>query len=271
MFQKCFAPNRERIVSSGGDNAEDEPSEGAAVVVGNKGESYHSRDERSRCEHSRARQRELKFELKLKSYVITMAPLRAQIGWDVKENYLEEALLKSGRIQGQELMAKSTLAAKGIGQGTTSPPEAKRKATWKFATPPSKEEDNKAASVVAAKEGTSTNLITSLGPRATILKSSTTTKKFLENVIPPFDKEEAASLEGEITQAYKFASDLEGQMAELKVQEQQTAEELTKARDNREAIVEKLAKLEVVVAELRNNEARSKRLAIEEFQSSNDF
>ncbi|GFY91569.1 hypothetical protein Acr_07g0017650 [Actinidia rufa] len=186
---------------------------------------------------------------------------------------------------------KSTSDAKG--KGTTSPPEAKKKAMWKFITPPNKEDD-KAVSIVAVGRGTSANPVAPFGPKATMLRSSAMAEKLLESVIPPFDKEKlwsdlsspvvvakkrdkvtlqqgwAASLEGEMDLAQNLAMELDKQLAEFKVQEQQNAEELTKAKDDREAIVEKLAKLEVVVTKLRSNEPHSKRLAIEEFKSLDD-
>ena len=74
-----------------------------------------------------------------------------------------------------------------------------------------------------------------------------------------------------MTQAQQFASDLEGQVAELKVQNQQATKELAKANDERDATTDKLAKLEVLVAELRDRETRSKKLAVQEFKSSDDF
>ena len=60
-------------------------------------------------------------------------------------------------------------------------------------------------------------------------------------------------------------------MAELKVQNQQATKELAKARNERDAAANQLVKLEMLVAELRNKEARSKKLAVEEFKSSEDF
>ncbi|XP_057490042.1 uncharacterized protein LOC130776032 isoform X1 [Actinidia eriantha] len=209
---------------------------------------------------------------------------------------------------------KGKSASDSKGKGTMFPPEAKKKATGEIVTPPSKE-DNKAAGVMVARDGTSANPIAALGPRATMLRSSATTEKILESAIPPFDKKEmekldldqvvskffhiigqavvvgsslasrgrelrdevtlqqgrAASLEGKMARAQKFADDLEGRMDELKVREQQVTEELSKVKDDREAIAEKLVKLEMVVVELRSKEAHSKKLAIEEFKSSDDF
>ena len=60
-------------------------------------------------------------------------------------------------------------------------------------------------------------------------------------------------------------------MTELKVQNQQAAKESAKAKEERDAFADKLAKLEVMVAELRNREAYSKKLAVEEFKSLEDF
>ena len=60
-------------------------------------------------------------------------------------------------------------------------------------------------------------------------------------------------------------------MAELKVPNQQAAEELAKAKDEQDATADKLAKLKVLVAKLRDRETCSKKLAIEKFKSSDDF
>ena len=60
-------------------------------------------------------------------------------------------------------------------------------------------------------------------------------------------------------------------MVELKVQNRQAAEKLAKAKDERDATADKLAKLEMLVVELRNRVARSKLLVVEEFKSSDDF
>ena len=46
----------------------------------------------------------------------------------------------------------------------------------------------------------------------------------------------AASLKGEKARAKKFAGDLEGKMAELKVQNQQATEELAKAKGEWDAV-----------------------------------
>ncbi|GFZ03438.1 hypothetical protein Acr_16g0000620 [Actinidia rufa] len=48
-FRKCFGLNRRNMASSDGDNAEDKPVEGATLVVGDVGESHHSRDEHARA------------------------------------------------------------------------------------------------------------------------------------------------------------------------------------------------------------------------------
>ena len=70
-----------------------------------------------------------------------------------------------------------------------------------------------------------------------------------------------ASLEGEMARAQKLANDLEGQLATARVREQQAAEELRKVTRDRD----------VMVVRLKKQMAHAKKLAIEEFKSSNDF
>ena len=60
-------------------------------------------------------------------------------------------------------------------------------------------------------------------------------------------------------------------MAKLKVQNRQAVEELDKAKDERDAIADKLVKLEMLVTELRDRDAHSKKLAVEEFKFSDNF
>ena len=74
-----------------------------------------------------------------------------------------------------------------------------------------------------------------------------------------------------MARAQEYAGNLEGQLAELKVQNQQVAVDLAKAKDERDASVDKLMKLKAKVTELWRNEALAKRKVIEEFKASDDF
>ncbi|PSS07756.1 DNA double-strand break repair Rad50 ATPase [Actinidia chinensis var. chinensis] len=120
------------------------------------------------------------------------------------------------------------------GKGPTLPLATQKKAMQKVAKPSSKEA-GRTTSVVAI-EDTSINPIVALGPKVTILRSN-----------------------------------LDGQVAQLRVQNQQAFKELAKVKDEQDVTADKLGKMELLVAELRDREARSKKLDVEEFKSSNEF
>lgn len=64
-----------------------------------------------------------------------------------------------------------------------------------------------------------------------------------------------------------MATELEGQLAEVRVREQQAIDELTKTKDDWDATIDRLGKSEILVAELRQRVAHSKKLAVEDFKS----
>ena len=70
--------------------------------------------------------------------------------------------------------------------------------------------------------------------------------------------------EAELKKKSEDMAKLEEVVAELKVQNQQFT-------DKRKTPADKLAKLDMLITELRDREARSKMLAIAEFKSSSDF
>ena len=63
------------------------------------------------------------------------------------------------------------------------------------------------------------------------------------------------------------SANLEGQVAQLNVQNQLASNELAKVKEERDAIVDKSTKLELSNANLRDREAHSKKLAVEDFKS----
>ena len=71
--------------------------------------------------------------------------------------------------------------------------------------------------------------------------------------------------------AQQLATELEGQLTEACVQEQQAIDELTKIKDDRDATADMLAKSKIFVVDLRQNVAHSKKLAMDEFKSSDEF
>ncbi|GFS34366.1 hypothetical protein Acr_00g0033590 [Actinidia rufa] len=246
-----------RMAYNGRDNAEDKSVDGTVVVAGD--------------------------EVSLITLEMNAFELRL-LGGKVRDPILglepfSSSSSSSSKLDGwPDLRLPSELRSDGQGNHVTH--RSQKKAMWKFVEPPSKEV-NKAASKVVVGEGTSAKPIAALGPRATMLRNSTTTKKLLEAVIPPFDKEEAEKLELNqviskffhiIGQAVMVRSSLASYSQEMKdevtIQQDRATSLEGEAKDDWEAITEKLAKLEVVVVKLRNNEARSKKLAIE---SSEDF
>ena len=78
-------------------------------------------------------------------------------------------------------------------------------------------------------------------------------------------------MDDELSLAQKVTTDLERQVAQLHVQNQLASEELAQVKQECDAIADKLAKLELLNADLRDREAHSKKLAVEEFTSSGDF
>ncbi|PSS34994.1 Myosin-10 like [Actinidia chinensis var. chinensis] len=164
---------------------------------------------------------------------------------------------------------KSSSVAKD--KGAMSPMVTQKKAIWKFVEQPSKE----VASKVAIGEGTSANPVVALRLKVTTLRivpgSSLANRSWIMRDELTLQQGCSASFEGEMTCAQNSTAELDKQMSELKVQKQKATEELARVRGYQEAIAEKLAKLEMVVADLRDGEARSKKLAVEEFKSSDEF
>ena len=76
--------------------------------------------------------------------------------------------------------------------------------------------------------------------------------------------EQANAVEAELKKKSEDMAKLEEVVAELKVQNQQFM-------DWRDAAADKLVKLEMLIANLRDREARSKMFAIAEFKSLSDF
>ncbi|GFZ18347.1 hypothetical protein Acr_27g0000860 [Actinidia rufa] len=174
------------MASSGGGDDEDKSIDSSTDVASDKDESHHSRDE---C--SQARQLELKFELKLGSMSESWLPFELRSDAMSKRLSLKNLTQNLEESKGGSSVKKSTLA-KGwslarsiIGESLMPRPVTK---------PPSKEA-NKVTSAAAVEEGTSANPVATLGPKVTMLRSSSTVEKLLKAVIPPFDKEEVDKLE----------------------------------------------------------------------------
>ncbi|GFZ19771.1 hypothetical protein Acr_28g0004760 [Actinidia rufa] len=116
-------------------------------------------------------------------------------------------------------------------------------------------------------------------------------EKILSGVVPLANKEkvEQLTLDQNVTRFYhaisqavvfdsslaiwskEMGDELEGQLAKARVREQQSVEESAKMKDAQDAIADKLAKSEILVAELRKSVVRSKKLALKAFKSSKEF
>ncbi|GFZ10970.1 hypothetical protein Acr_22g0003680 [Actinidia rufa] len=208
-----------RMASNSGDNTEDKPIEGAAIVAGDEGPFSLSSDSSSEsdawsglwyCLYSSPSILPLPY-IDVNFYFATMSkrPILKKLTQRVEESKDASSVARSssdtkgitiGKKRPRDETPNITPSKKGKSifdaksKGTMSSPEAKKKATWKFTTPPNKEDD-KALSAMAIREGTSANPVATLGPRATMLRSSATIEKLLESVIPPFDKEEVEKLD----------------------------------------------------------------------------
>ena len=84
-----------------------------------------------------------------------------------------------------------------------------------------------------------------------------------------FQFAKAESVGTEMIRAQNCTIELERQLVELGNREQKATEELKKMKEERDATVAWLAKLEV--AELKRNEALAKKSSIEKFKSLDDF
>ena len=88
---------------------------------------------------------------------------------------------------------KGKLASNVKDKETMSPSMTKKKAIWRFRTPPNKV-NNTSSTTMVVREGTSVNPGTMLGPKASILRSPSVAEKILGGVIPPADKEKVDKL-----------------------------------------------------------------------------
>ncbi|GFZ12704.1 hypothetical protein Acr_23g0010890 [Actinidia rufa] len=280
-FCRSFDLSFRSMASNGGDNDEDVPIGRATSVAGDEGESHHSRDEPRQGSSSSSSEAWFDPWLlsKLRSDVMSKKISLKKLA-QLTEGYkgaspvvMSTSAAKwisisekhtRGEVPDITPTKKGKLASDAKGKGTRSPPDVKKKATWRFKTSLSKA-TTKSAIVVAAVEGTSVNPVAVLGPQASILNNLGVVEKLIEGVIPPLDKaavnkleldqpimrlfqgigemrDEAmiqqgrvASIESKMTHAQKLALNLEGQLAELKTQEQQAIEELKKMTKDQNA------------------------------------
>ncbi|GFY90807.1 hypothetical protein Acr_07g0010040 [Actinidia rufa] len=181
------------------------------------------------------------------------------------------SLKKLAHIDGGSKGACAQQRASDVkGKGSISPTEEKKKSPAK-----AKMLSSKAKIIAEIRASTSANPGAVLGPRTSILKNPVVAKKLIEGVIPPLDKAEANKLELDraISRLFqgigeKLASDLERQLADVRIREHQAVDELKNMKEDRATTV---VRLEAEVSELKKGEALDEKKAIEEFKSSNDF
>ncbi|GFZ05204.1 hypothetical protein Acr_17g0007760 [Actinidia rufa] len=80
-----------------------------------------------------------------------------------------------------------------------------------------------------------------------------------------------ASMETEVARLQKLAADFEQQLAESRAREQQSLDELAKAKGDRDSLADHLEKSGALVNELREALNKAKESAVEEFKSSSEF
>ncbi|GFY97203.1 hypothetical protein Acr_11g0015090 [Actinidia rufa] len=80
-----------------------------------------------------------------------------------------------------------------------------------------------------------------------------------------------ASMETEVARLQKLAADFEQQLAESRAREQQSLDELAKAKGDRDSLADHLGKSGALVNELREALNKAKESAVEEFKSSSEF
>ncbi|GFZ10826.1 hypothetical protein Acr_22g0002240 [Actinidia rufa] len=129
----------------------------------------------------------------------------------------------------------------------------------------------RANSVLKPREGISVNLGTVLGLQASILGSLSLAEKIIGRVILPSDKEKVdkLTLDQVVTRFFHAI----GQQAvvlgsSLEIQSREARDEVTLQQGQVDSLEgEMLAKSEILVAELRQRVAHSKKLAMEDFKS----
>ncbi|GFY95628.1 hypothetical protein Acr_10g0010130 [Actinidia rufa] len=218
-----------------------------------------------------ARQLELKFELKLGSYVRIMAPLRAQIERDIKKTQLKETHPKGGGVKGRKHVIEVDPRCKGgFYSGKTFEGRG-----FECFTQRGKVKKERGPTPVGGEQGKN------LGDIKHSLGSATVAEKILSGTVLPTDKEKADKLsldqmvskffhivelaELEMVRAQNQTIELEGIVAEFVEWEK-------KANDKLKAKSDALARLEEEeVAELKKNKVLAKEKTVEEYKSSEDF
>ncbi|GFS36301.1 hypothetical protein Acr_00g0045210 [Actinidia rufa] len=180
-------------------------------------------------------------ESKSRSSVAKSTPMKGVV---IGEKRPKEASItspnKKGSTTSPNKKGQTTDGSKG--NKTTLPPEAK-KAKPRDAT------STRVTPMLKPRDGILVNPVTMLGPRASILGSPYMAKKILFREVPSADKERKREVKDEVTLQQGHVTSLEGKMSRA----------------------QRLAKSEILVAELRQNVGHSKQLSVEQFKSSDEF
>ncbi|GFZ12863.1 hypothetical protein Acr_23g0012480 [Actinidia rufa] len=117
---------------------------------------------------------------------------------------------------------------------------------------------------------TATKLFHVIG-QALVLGSSLAVRSREAGELASLQEGRAASMETEIARLQKVATDLDQQLAESRAREQQTNDELAKAKSDRDSLSDQCGRSGMLVNELREALNKSKDSAVEEFKSSSEF
>ncbi|GFS38894.1 hypothetical protein Acr_00g0060020 [Actinidia rufa] len=156
------------------------------------------------------------------------------------------------------------------GKGVNIGPEGKKKAS-------SSSKTSAAPTVVPSRpgEGTSAHLGTVPGSAPSILGSPSVAESLLggreAGKQASLQEGRVASMETKVARLQKLAAGFEQQLAESRAREQQSLDELAKAKGDRDSLADHLGKSGALVNELREALNKAKESAVEEFKSSSEF
>ncbi|GFY96660.1 hypothetical protein Acr_11g0009660 [Actinidia rufa] len=246
MGPKFFAPGRVEMSFSGGDN--DASGDGVVVASSDEGEFRHPRHKHPRSESPRDGSLEFLGIIK-KEWRRILPPLLdltllRLLGGKVPDPFrlaMSKRISLTKLAKNVEESKATTSSSKDVGKETIMPPKAKK-------AKPIKAASREAMQLATPGEGPSKKLSKVLGFETSVMASVAVAKKILTGAIK-----------------------MKELLVEFSKRERMVVEEMATLRDDREVIIEKLAKMEMVVADQRGREARTKKLGIEEFKSSEDF
>ncbi|GFS31973.1 hypothetical protein Acr_00g0020190 [Actinidia rufa] len=271
-FERCFALNRERMVSSRGDNAEDKSADGIDdVAVDEAAQVQVQAQAQELCQNhgSPPSLDRMRISLKKRDQKVkeskgassSAKPIPIANGVVIQEKHPKDEVLD---------ISPNQTGSKG--KEAMPPFETKKKATSVIM--PSVKTSGKVTRLVVPGKGTSANPSTIWRPKASILGSPSMAEKILGGVIPPTNKEKvdkltldqaitksflvirnkkmgdevtlhqgwALAVDGEMSRAQKLTSELKEQLAEVRVREQQVMGELKKVTEDWDATMARLEK-----------------------------